>query len=138
MTHTQSQLQSSDKLTSVGAPISEEDLQVVTLLGSLPSTLVTALEACVDDLSLEFVQQSLIYEEQKQKSDVTTVSQADSALVGAKRKDRSRKPPVCWNCDGVGYIQHFCLKLRSQHKAKAVEENPASEGMFTASADLEK
>lgn len=127
-----------DKLASVGAPISEED-QVVMLLGSLPSnyaTLVTALEACVDDLSLEFVQQSLIHEEQKRRSDVPTVSQADSALVGAQRKDRSRKPPICWNCDEVGHIQRFCPKLRSQHKAKAAEENPASEGMFTASADL--
>ena len=59
-----------DKLASVGAPISEED-QVVTL-GSLPSnyaTLVTALEARFDDLSLEFVQQSLVHEEQKQKGD---------------------------------------------------------------------
>ena len=37
----------------------------MTLLGSLPSnyaTLVTALEARVDDLSLEFVQQSLIHD----------------------------------------------------------------------------
>ena len=41
-----------DKLASIGAPISEED-QMVTLLGSLPpsySTLVTALEARVDDI----------------------------------------------------------------------------------------
>ena len=30
----------------------------------------------------------------------------------------------------------FCPKLRSQHKAKAAEENPASEEMFTASTDL--
>ena len=43
-----------DKLAAIGAPISEED-QVVTLLGSLPSdysTLVTALEARADDLTL--------------------------------------------------------------------------------------
>ena len=40
--------------------------------------LVTALEARVDDLSLEFVQQSLIHEEQKQKSDITIVSQVAS------------------------------------------------------------
>ena len=46
-----------DKLTSIGAPIAEED-QVVTLLGSLPSTyytLVTALEARVDEIKLDFV-----------------------------------------------------------------------------------
>ena len=47
----------------IGVLISEED-QVVTLLGSLPSsysTLVTALEARVDELKLDFVQQALIH-----------------------------------------------------------------------------
>ena len=56
-----------DKLAATGAPISEED-QVVTLLGSLPqkySTLVTALEAGGDSVSLSYVQQALIHEEQK-------------------------------------------------------------------------
>ena len=46
-----------DKLAAVRAPIDEED-QVVTLLGSLPqsySMLVTALEARVDDIKLDFV-----------------------------------------------------------------------------------
>ena len=53
-----------DKLAS---PIPKED-QVVTLLGSLPpsySTLVTALEARVDDIQLDFVQQALVHEEQE-------------------------------------------------------------------------
>ena len=43
-----------DRLMAIGAPIDEED-QVVTLLGSLPksySTLVTALKARSDDISL--------------------------------------------------------------------------------------
>jgi len=59
-----------DKLAAIGAPISEED-QVVTVLGSLPpsyATLVTALEARVDDVSLKFVQQALIHEEQKRSN----------------------------------------------------------------------
>ena len=54
-----------DKLSLIGAPISEED-QVVTLLGSLPpsfSTVVTALEARADDLTMDFVQQQLIHHE---------------------------------------------------------------------------
>ena len=58
----------SDQLAAIGAPITEED-QVVTLLGNLPrsfSTLVTALEARVDEgLSLKYVQQALVNEEQK-------------------------------------------------------------------------
>ena len=56
-----------DKLASIGSPITEEN-QVVTLLGSLPhsySTLVTALEAHADNLKLSQVQQALIQEEIK-------------------------------------------------------------------------
>ena len=51
-------------MAAIGAPITEQD-QVVTL-GSLPHSLVTALEARVDDTDLKFVQQALIHEEQKQ------------------------------------------------------------------------
>ena len=43
--------------------------QVVTLLGSLPrrfATLVTATEARVDDVNLDYVQQALIHEDMKQ------------------------------------------------------------------------
>ncbi len=45
-----------DKLSSIGAPISED--QVVTLLGSLPpsyTTVVTVIEAIGDDLKLDYV-----------------------------------------------------------------------------------
>ena len=67
-THLKHMKEITDKLASIGAPISEED-QVVTLLGSLPqsySTLVTALEARTDDdLKLAHVQQALIHEEMK-------------------------------------------------------------------------
>ena len=60
--HLKSMEELTDKLAAINAPISEED-QVVTLLGSLPrkySTLVTTLEARVDDVSLSYVQQALI------------------------------------------------------------------------------
>ena len=86
-----------DKLASIGSPISEED-QVVTLLGSLPpsySTLVRALEARADDIRLDFVQQALNHEEQMQKglfgqpSDTSSTSQKDSALVGVEKKGLS-------------------------------------------------
>jgi len=78
-----------DKLAAIGAPISEED-QVVTLLGSLPpsyATLVTALEACVDDVSLKFVQQALIHEEQKRGNSASnSTASGRQADVGAQRK----------------------------------------------------
>ena len=56
-----------DQLGAIGAVTEEED-QIVTLLGSLPSsyaTIVTALETKMNDLTLQFVQQALINEEQK-------------------------------------------------------------------------
>lgn len=59
-----------DKLAAIEAPISEED-QVVTLLGSLSrsfATRVTAIEARVDGVGLDYVQQVLIHEERKQSS----------------------------------------------------------------------
>ena len=113
-----------DKLASIGAAIAEED-QVVTLLGSLTSsysTIVTALEARVDNVSLDFVQQALIHEEQKQKDASKPDSLPDSAL---RAGDRPRRPPVCWHCQEVGHIQRFCPKRRSAdkpHKASAAEQ----------------
>ena len=115
-----------DKLASIGAAISEED-QVVTLLGSLPSsysTIVTALEARVDDVSLNFVQQALVHEEQKQKDASKPDSSPDSALYG-KGGYRPRKQPVCWDCQVVGHIRRFCPKNRpadKSHKASAAEQ----------------
>ena len=139
-----------EKLASIGAPISEED-QVVTLLGSLPSnysTLVTALEAHVDDVKLDFVQQALLHEEQKQKEHVgdnLPTGQQDSALVGAGAlRNKSRKPPVCWSCNEVGHIQCYCPKekyVTQQHKAKAAgekEHDSDGEAVFPASDDLPK
>lgn len=84
-----------EKLASIGAPIMEEN-QVVTPLGSLPLTYTTifiAFEARMDDISLDFVQQSLIHEEQKQKSkDQSSDHQQALALMGGNKC----KPPVCW------------------------------------------
>jgi len=59
-----------DRLAAINAPISEED-QIVTLLRSLPSSysiLVTALEAR-DAITLSYVQQALIREEQRLKGE---------------------------------------------------------------------
>ena len=130
-----------DKLSSIGAPISEED-QIVTLLGSLPpsfSTVVTALEARVDDLKMDFVQQQLIHNERKLKAQESKPEALhDSALVGAQK----RKPPRCWTCDEVGHIQRFCPKRKdkSQHRAKITEDEIESdsngEGAFPVSDEV--
>ena len=58
-----------DKLALIGSPVCEKD-QVVTLLGSLPTsfvTIVTALEARTDGMTMDYVQESLIHHEQRLK-----------------------------------------------------------------------
>ncbi len=134
-THIKEMKELTDELSSIGSPISEED-QVVTLLGSLPSpfaSVVTALEARVDDLSLDFVQQQLLHQERKIKvQEVKAEVGQNSALVRAQKW----KPPKCWSCDEVGHIQRFCPKRKkSQHRAKIMEEEIESEaeGAFPVS-----
>ena len=128
-----------DKLSAIGAPIEEED-QVVTLLGSLPasySTLVTALEARVDDnLTLEFVQQALVNEEQKKSADGT---QSDgrslkSALVSEEtvKKSGMRKRPRCYYCKKIGHISSQCYKKKNQTSSHAKTVDCATDLLFTA------
>ena len=108
-----------DKLSATGATISEED-QVVTLLGSLPGSydnLVTALEARVYDLTLQFVYQSLINEEQKrQENDRSTHGSHGSdatALHAYKKKpmrttQHQKKVIICNNCNKPGHNKSQC------------------------------
>ena len=84
-----------DKLAALGAPIAEED-QVVTLLGSLPkkySTLVTALEARRDDISLSYVQEALLHEEQKLGA---SLSSSDSSQADQRALFGKQKPVRCY------------------------------------------
>ena len=117
----------------------------MTLLGSLPpsySTLVTVLvEARVDDIQLDFVQQALNELKRKGQDDCSSPpNQRDAALVGASRP---RTPPTCWKCGEVGHIQRYCLKdknSRTQHRAKAAEEksneSANGEGAFVVPENL--
>ena len=137
-----------DKLAAIGAPVAEED-QVVTLLGSLPqsySSLVTALESR-ENVSLSYVQQSLVHEEKKFSGDFrkqTTGSSAanegTSALVGGYRGWTRGRRPVCFECQEEGHFRRDCPKLASasKHKAKSAELSSSESdsekvGAFTAS-----
>ena len=134
-----------DKLAAIGAPISEED-QVMTLLGSLPrsfATLVTAIEARMDGVSLDYVQQPLIHEEMKQSELSGQLLEAESALTGAfgrdtprdqptcfrcgtvghVRRDCSRNQPTCFGCGDVGHVRRYCPKKFKWHKAKMAESD---------------
>ena len=87
-----------DKLAAIGAPVSEED-QVVTLLGSLPrsfANLVIAIEARMDGVSLDYVQQALIHKEMKQSELSGQLSVAESALTGDFKRNTPRDSPTFW------------------------------------------
>eukprot|EP00795_Rhopilema_esculentum_P017528 gene17528-biopygen6440 len=107
-----------DKLHALGSTEAEEE-QVVALLISLPpsyTTLVTALEAKGDELSLAFVQQALINEEQKKqafKATATTKINRDSTLHLEKGISRPFKGK-CYNCGKE------CHKSFECHKRKQV------------------
>ena len=136
-----------DKLAAIAAPVAEED-QVVTLLGSLPqsySSLVTALESR-ENVSLSYVQQSLVHEEKKlsgefrqQTTGSSAAGEGTSALVGGyRRRTRSRRP-VCFECQ-EGHFRRDCPKLSSasKHKAKSAELSSSESdsekvGAFTVS-----
>ena len=87
-----------DKLAAIGSPINEED-QVVTLLGSLPqsySTIVTALEARADDITLNFVQQALTHEETKIKDfghQLSPIS-PQHCLLGPSNMEKGRRVSI--------------------------------------------
>ena len=149
-THLKYMKEITDKLASLGAPISEED-QVVTLLGSLPqsySTLVTALEACAnDDLKLTHVQQALIHEEMKitgkfgQVTGVLPGEQTSSALISSQGNHKSWKPR-CYTCGQPGHFRHECPKQRensslgTDHKARTAEEKHPKSDIAEDSSDI--
>ena len=154
-THLKHMKEITDKLAAIGAPISEED-QVVTLFGSLPSSysiLVTALEARVDGVTLNFVQQALRHEEQKQTESFKSSngglssSHVDTALIGTQRKPiRPRSVVKCFGCSQTGHILRNCPRRKSsstgpEHVASTVEEKCSDDyednGVFSAMSDAD-
>ncbi len=127
-----------DQLAAIEALIAEED-KVVMLLGSLPqiySNLVTAFKAQKDLVQLDFLQQALLHEEQKQllHSQVASRSRDNTALMGGKLSKRpSRQSPQCYNCQKFGHFVQDCKATKKNrdptdsgtksHKVKAAHKH---------------
>ena len=94
------------------------------------STLVTALEARGEELTLGYVQQALIHEEQKLSS-TSSLSEG-----GGEQRALLGKQVRCYGCGEVWHICRYCPQRNfSTHKASTAEENNGGErlGAFTAS-----
>ena len=94
-----------DKLAAIGAPVSEED-EVATLLGCLPgsyATLVTALEARVGDVKMDFVQQALPHEESKPRSKKVPIKNESTTM---------RMNMACFKCGSADHIRRNCNLAR--------------------------
>lgn len=118
-----------DKLAAVNSSISEED-QVVTLLGSLPSsyaTLVTALEARFENLTLSYVQQALLSEEQRRKEQhsAPNSSNTDTALAAGNNRRYGKQKRTCFKCGSPDHLIRNCPQLtqESTHNAKPATEH---------------
>ena len=132
----------SDKLAALGSAVAEEE-QVVALLISLPpsyATLVTAMEAKGDDLSLAFVQQALITEEQKRqvsKGVVAAEGNQDSVL----RMDREFSKPFkgkCYKCHKVGHKSADCREKKPVKSYKQSKNKADIHGARVAGGDDEQ
>ena len=133
--HIKTMKELTDRLAAINAPIAEED-QVVTLLGSLPpsySALVTALEAR-DAVTLSYVQQSLIREEQRLKESNTqhtglnNISGIGRALIGKHDGQPGKghqNKKACYLCGETGHFRKDCPKNlyqrlpKPKHKGKS-------------------
>ena len=110
-----------DQLAAIKAPIPEDE-HIVALLLSLPrsyNTLVTALTAKGDELTLSQLHQALLNEEEKRKrskskTDGGIGADEESALQHNKL---DRKHVKCYGCGEEGHVIRNCpLKKKKLHK----------------------
>lgn len=128
----------SDKLAAIGEEVSEHH-KIAVLLRSVQDiypTLVTALLAKGDaDISLVFVKQALLDEEQRQGKPSNSGGGADpngsdTALKAGKPFKRGAKSVVCHYCGQKGHFIRNCPAIvadKTSHRAKKAEEQESSE-----------
>ena len=129
-----------DRLAAIGSPIAEED-QVMTLLGSLPSSfspLVTTLGAQLDKVTWADVEHALLDEQcRKEKFQIPG---KDTALVGVQGKPHNVKKSLkCFLCGRKGHFKRDCPKQKAYgqeqgHNAKVATDNAEQDEAFHAPA----
>ena len=130
-----------DKLAAVDDVMTEEN-QIVALLGSLPdsfSPLVTALEASRGTLTLSYVQQALISDEQRRSSQPATSGagggKPDAAYYAGKKKFNRNKSRNCFECGSPNHMKRDCPKLKSAHKESSGQRHNAKHAAEETGAD---
>ena len=129
-----------DQLAAIKAPIPEDE-HIVALLLSLPrsyNTLITALTAKGDELSLAQVHQALRSEEEKRglskgKDGGRGTDKGETALQHEKT---SRKPIKCFGCGEENHVIRNCPKRKKgKHEYRNKPGNSSKHNAAPADAD---
>ena len=132
-----------DQLAAIKATIPEDE-HIVALLLSLPrsyNTLITALTAKGDELSLAQVHQALRSEEEKRGlcKGKESVGRTDKGETALQHEKTSREPIKCFGCGEENHVIKNCPKRKKgQHEQRNKLGNASKHKATRANADEKK